>query len=68
MTGRPDRAAASFIHFAMLKTVELAPASFDTLSSSPVESSCRNISLSGGSWVFRLINVYFCKKSCATGG
>ena len=47
--------------------------SFPTLSSSPVASSCKNLSFfSDGSWIFRLANgcffFFFQKKSCATGG
>ena len=42
-----------------------------TLSSSPVpcSNSCKNLSFSDGSWIFRLANgfFFFRKKSCATG-
>ena len=55
----------------MLKTVKLAH--LFTLSSSPVPCSCKNLSFSDGSWIFRLTNdcsffFFFRKKSCATAG
>ena len=55
----------------MLKTVKLAH--LVTLSSSPVPCSCKNLSFSDSSWIFRLANgcsffFFFQKKSCATGG
>ena len=53
----------------MLKTVKLTH--LVTLSSSPVACSCKNLSFSGGSWLFRLANscsFFSRKKSCVTGG
>ena len=72
-TGHPDQGPAKFIlyNFAMLKTVKLAH--LVTLSGSPVPCSCKTLSFSDGSWIFRLANgcsffFFFQKKNCATGG
>ena len=70
-TGHPDQSSACSYNFAMLKkkwsSLILSPSS-----SSPVSCSCKNLSFSDGSWIFRLANdcsfFFFRKKSCATGG
>ena len=53
-TGHPDQDPALSYNFAMLKTVKLAH--LVTLFSSPVPCSCKNLSFSEGSWIFRLAN------------
>ena len=72
-TGRPDRTAALYVHFTMLKTVKFAYLCHPPQFSCRVflqESFCvrRFLDFSNDQWLFVYLFIYFLKKSCGTCG